>query len=175
MQISGSSGMSSYTQAMNGSGARQRPSKEEMFAKTDADGSGGVSIDEIKKMRSEMASKAPEGAPKPPELSDEELAEKFGQADTDGDGELSAEEMDAFMQAMRPQGGGRPPEGANGFSGSTATGLDYGALLEALGGSSEEASASSDLVSYLTSLIQKTYGITAQAQTTAAETFAETA
>ena len=174
MQISGSSGMSSYTQAMSGGGARQRPSKEEMFAKTDADGSGGISIDEIKKMRSEMASKAPEGAPKPPELSDEELAEKFGQADTDGDGELSAEEMDAFMQAMRPQGGRRPPEGG-GFSGSTATGLDYGSLLEALGGSSEEASASSDLVSYLTSLIQKTYGITAQAQTTAAETVAETA
>lgn len=87
--------MSSMSGMMAGMGAMMgnRPSQEEMFAKLDGDGNGGISLEEL------------EGT----KLGDR-IGEDFASIDTDGNGELSADEMqthkEAKMAEMQSQGGG---------------------------------------------------------------------
>jgi len=89
------SSYSNYTQTS----VRQKPSEEDMaamkkelFAKADADGSGGLSKTEL----SDFLSKGPNG-----DSIDTDAA--FTSFDSNGDGSVSADEMDTGMQSMRAQ------------------------------------------------------------------------
>jgi len=61
----------------------ERPNPEEHFAKTDTNGDGFLSLDEIKAAR------------------DGRMAERFEKLDTDGDGLLSKEELEAGREKMK--------------------------------------------------------------------------
>jgi len=105
-----------------------RPSPEEFFAKLDANSDGG--IDE-----SEFIDGAPKNGRGPSEA---ELKEKFAAFDTDGDGSLTAEELDTGFKNSRPSGpppggpqGGPPPGGGAGGPGGPQGGAPGGASAAA--------------------------------------------
>jgi Ca2+-binding EF-hand superfamily protein len=105
--------------------------KEKMFAKVDADGSGGVDATELQTMLDKVASKSGSSTVSASDL--------LSQADSDGDGSLSKDELDTGMKSLMPQpsstmqfaqqrgmdGGpppGPPPEGSpSGVEGSSST------------------------------------------------------
>lgn len=68
-------------------------SRQDLFAKADTNGDGGLDIDEFKALRQSL----PGGNAAP--VSDEKLAERFQKLDTDQDGKISEQEM----TAARPQ------------------------------------------------------------------------
>jgi len=76
----------------------QRPGKEQMFSKVDADGGGTIDKVELSDFAKEMSAKT--GI----EINAEEALSTY---DADGDGGLSQEEMDSMMQATMPP----PPMG----------------------------------------------------------------
>ena len=90
------------------SGHHHRPDPAEFFKRADADGSGGISKDELKTMLENGPQKM-SGAQAP------SVDELFAAADTDGDGSISQSENEAAMKSMRPQHEGR----SHSFSGST--------------------------------------------------------
>ena len=70
--------------------------REEMMAKSDTDGSGGLSIEEF----SETAANSPMGGA---ESADGKSVEDiFAEIDADGDGELTSAEMEEHMEANKP-------------------------------------------------------------------------
>jgi Ca2+-binding EF-hand superfamily protein len=71
----------------------QPPSKEELFKRADADGSGGVDTSELQKMLAQR----PGGTGSATEDSG---AVDFSQLDSDGSGSLDATELDAAMKAL---------------------------------------------------------------------------
>ncbi len=100
-----SMGSSSYGMGqMSGTGSR--PSPKEMFSKIDADDSGGLDKTEFSDMAEKMSQMTGE---------DVDTDELFAEYDEDGDGELSEEETQAFMDDNRPEG--PPPGGMGGMQG----------------------------------------------------------
>ena len=77
------------------------------FDKIDKDGNGQLSKDEITKFKAELPPPPPPGAPgmgpgsPPPGAPHQRMLERFPEADTDGDGKLSEEEMKAAREEGR--------------------------------------------------------------------------
>ena len=71
--------------------------REQMMAKSDTDGSGGLSIDEF----SQAAANRPIGEAESAE--GKSVEDIFAEIDADGDGELTSAEMEEHMEANRPQ------------------------------------------------------------------------
>jgi len=87
--------------ASSGAAAGQPPSAAEMFAQTDTDGNGSLSLDEFK-------AGAPEGADTADSASGaSSLDDLFAEMDQDGDGEVTSDEFAAA--APPPPMGGPPP------------------------------------------------------------------
>jgi hypothetical protein len=109
------------------------PSETERFAQADADGSGGISADELKAV---MAAAPHNGGAEVPQDAVDGLMSKL---DSDGSGEISASEMEAGKsahgQADAPGRAGGPPSGP-------PPGQPPGA--GAAGGSSSSSSSSTD-------------------------------
>jgi Ca2+-binding EF-hand superfamily protein len=78
------------------------PSNDDIFAATDKDGSGGVSLDEF------SSSDAAEG------MSTEDLQKLFSTIDGDGNGSISEDESSAFLDGLKEAAGGPPPMGGPG-------------------------------------------------------------
>jgi Ca2+-binding EF-hand superfamily protein len=74
----------------------QPPSKEELFKRADADGSGGVDASELQKMLAHR----PGGTSS---ATEDSSAADFSQLDSDGSGSLDATELDAAMKALMPK------------------------------------------------------------------------
>ncbi len=91
-----SGGMSDFSSMQ----ARMQDMMAQKFATADADGSGGVSLEEFEGMRADspMGSAKPAGAPS--------AAEAFAQLDADGNGEVTSAEFESA----------RPPSPAGDFS-----------------------------------------------------------
>lgn len=101
------------------------PSKEDMYAKVDSDGDSYIS-------QSEMAGVLSMG--QSDELSDDGIA-MFEEADIDGDGQLSQEEFNTQMEALRDEMGPPPDGGQRGQTSGTAdisasTGVDLYSLIQ---------------------------------------------
>lgn len=137
--ISTVGGVSSAWGAM--SSARADAMKEKMFAKTDADGSGGVNKAELQTLFDKIASKTGSSPG-----SAEDMLVKM---DSDGSGELSRDELDTGMKELMPkpadtmafaqqrgQGGpggpggpkGPPPAGGGGETSETSSSADIDPL-----------------------------------------------
>jgi len=71
--------------------------RDQMMAKSDTDGSGGLSIDEF----SQAAANRPIGGAESAE--GKSVEDIFAEIDADGDGELTSAEMEEHMEANRPQ------------------------------------------------------------------------
>ena len=72
--------------------------RQRMFSKADADGSGGISLDEFKELGKAQKKGGPEGAGKAGGAPDP--TEMFSKFDADGNGELTQAELDSGMQSM---------------------------------------------------------------------------
>lgn len=70
--------------------------REEMMAKSDTDGSGGLSIEEF----SEAAANGPMGGAE--SADGKSIEDIFAEIDADGDGEVSSAEMEEHMEANKP-------------------------------------------------------------------------
>lgn len=70
--------------------------REQMMAKSDTDGSGGLSIDEF----SQAAANRPMGGAESAE--GKSVEDIFAEIDADGDGELTSAEMEEHMEANKP-------------------------------------------------------------------------
>lgn len=147
-------------QQMAGGAPPPPPSNEQVFAATDADGSGAVSLEEF----SDSAAAD--------ELSSDQLNELFSLIDSDGSGEISETESSSFLDALQsaaggpggpggPGGAGGPPPGPPPSGSESAdseeddeddTALDLLALATNAYSSTE---ASNDLLSVLTSIFDK--------------------
>ncbi len=144
------------------------PSAEELLTKLDSNSDGGVD-------ESEFIAGAPQDGRGPDES---QLKEMFASFDTDGDGSLTAEELDTGFKNSRPSGpppsggpggpggaGGPPPSGGPGGSGGAASATSSSddddeddTLLEMLQASLAEATSTSvnkqDLASILSSFLK---------------------
>lgn len=96
--------------------------REEMFAKSDTDASGGISIEEF----TEASANRPVGGAESAE--GKSIEDIFAEIDADGDGEVTSTEMDEHMEANRPPA---PPMSAE-------TGSALTMLQESLNTSSTE-------------------------------------
>lgn len=105
--------------------------RQRMFAKSDADGSGGLTLEEFTAMGKAAEKNRPEGAGKPAGAPDP--SELFAQFDSDGDGQLTQAELDTGMQAMMEARTSRVRLGED--DGTTS-------LLKVLSESREEAESS---------------------------------
>lgn len=117
--------------------AIQRPDPAEFFKKADADGSGGINQQELATMLSNRPARA--GASS--ESGEVEVDRIFSDADTDGDGQISAAENEAHLQKME---GNRPMRGS--FEGS-ASSLD--SLLQQLSSGENESATKDELITQL--------------------------
>ncbi|MEM7145760.1 MAG: EF-hand domain-containing protein [Verrucomicrobiota bacterium] len=84
----------------------QRPDPAEMFGKMDADGSGGISLEEFK--NNPRAKNAPDPS---------KVDARFNHLDADGSGEVSQEEFAAAMKKMAGRGGKGGAGGGKGGKG----------------------------------------------------------
>lgn len=103
--VSGISSSSSYYTSALQTQSRGRPNPAEMFAKIDSDSSGGISETELTSFTSNMKTQS----------SSESSESSFSTYDKDGNGELDASEMQAYMQAMSPP----PPPMGGGMRGAS--------------------------------------------------------
>jgi len=110
------SSLGSSLMTMLNATSTQRPGKEQMFSKVDADGGGTIDKVELSDFAKELSAKT--GI----EIDAEEALSTY---DADGDGGLSQEEMDTMMKAemppppmggMQAMGGMEPPDKEEMFS-----------------------------------------------------------
>ena len=90
MSISSISGSSSIN--LNSIMQQKKPDPQDLIDKSDADSNGTLNVDEF------LAMKA--NGPEELQLSEEEAKEEFASLDTDGDGEITAKELEAGREAM---------------------------------------------------------------------------
>ncbi len=136
-----SGGMSDFSSMQ----VRMQDMMAQKFAAADADGSGGVSLDEFEGMQADspMGSARPAGAPS--------AAEAFAQLDADGDGEVTSAEFESA----------RPPSPAGSFSPDMLASLlqtqevsGQATTLDSLAATAEtEVSTEDDLVDDLLDLL----------------------
>ncbi len=154
------SGMAFMAQQM------QFPSNADIFANTDSNSDGSVSLDEF------SASDAAKN------LSSDQLQSLFSTIDSDSDGSISETESSDFLDSLKsglaengppppppggggaggPGAGGPPPDQASSSSSeedSSSSALDLLSMALSAYGSDKSSSSSSDLLSSLTSLLQK--------------------
>lgn len=99
--------------------------QSKMFSKSDADGSGGISLDEMKSAQQNM----PMGKSG---VSDADMEAKFNEIDTDGDGQVNETEHKAFTQKMSDQMQSMliSMQGSGGFGGMGGGGMDITELFK---------------------------------------------
>lgn len=119
--------------------------KEKMFSRIDSDDSGGVDKTEF----SDLAKKMSEMSGSSPNVED-----VYSKYDTDGDGSLSADELDSFMKANAPA----PPAGMQ--NAMSTYGMNIGSdrlssLLDLLSNQSSDGSSSTDTTSSIKDYISK--------------------
>ena len=118
--ISGVSGTSDPWAAMK---AQRSQMQAKMFAKTDANGDGGVDKSELQTIFTDMAKKA--GGT----VASSDVAQAFTQMDGNSDGKLSSDELSKGMQSLMPEPStlafaqSHRPEGAK-SSGTSGSALD---------------------------------------------------
>lgn len=126
-------------------GSREKPNLSELFAKLDADSSGGLGSDEVQDL-TEMISEATGVSV--------DLSEFLATYDTNGDANLSEEESIAALEANRPQGPPPPPPG--GMGRMQGHGPDESGLVDAADTdgngviSAEEAAGLVDIINHAT-------------------------
>ena len=134
--ISGISGSGGYPPTIDAATMQQR--KEEMFARVDTNGDGGIDKAELQVMLDKMAER--DGQTR-------DVDELFTQFDVNGDGSLDQTEMDAmhelFMEEMKASGSMPPPPPEGAMEGTSGTGSDlFQSLLDALADADEEKATS---------------------------------
>lgn len=142
--ISGVSGASNAWAALN---TQRSQHQAKMFAKVDADGSGSVDQTELGSMLSKISEKT--GA------SVGDAKELFTQMDSNSDGSLSSDELDAGMQALMP-----PPPSTMEFAQSRGMGGSGGSQddLFAKVDTDGDGSVSKDELQVLTDKIKEDTG-----------------
>lgn len=126
-------------------GSREKPNLSELFAKLDADSSGGLGSDEVQNL-TEMISEATGVSV--------DLSEFLATYDTNGDANLSEEESIVALEANRPQGPPPPPPG--GMGGMQGKGPDESGMVDAADTngdgviSTEEAAGLVDIINHAT-------------------------
>ena len=142
--ISGVSGSSNAWAALN---TQRSQHQAKMLAKVDADGSGGVDQTELGSMLSKISEKT--GA------SVGDAKELFTQMDSNSDGSLSSDELDAGMQALMP-----PPPSTMEFAQSRGMGGSGGSQddLFAKVDTDGDGSVSQDELQVLTDKIKEDTG-----------------
>lgn len=118
--------------------------RERMFAKADANGDKGISLEEFQ----EAGKKMPIGG----NASAEQAAEAFGRIDTDRNGSLVQSEMSAFGTRMSDQMRAMMTEMQSMGSFASGGGSQGDALLQAMGaygGAEQQQQRSSDLTDML--------------------------
>lgn len=142
--ISGVSGSSNAWAALN---TQRSQHQAKMFAKVDADGSGGVDQTELGTLLSDISEKT--GA------SVGDAKELFTQMDSNSDGSLSSDELDAGMQALIP-----PPPSTMEFAQSRGMGGSGGSQddLFAKVDTDGDGSVSKDELQVLTDKIKEDTG-----------------
>nr|WP_315494015.1 EF-hand domain-containing protein [uncultured Rhodoferax sp.] len=142
--ISGVSGSSNAWAALN---TQRSQHQAKMFAKVDTDGSGGVDQTELGSMLSKISEKT--GA------SVGDAKELFTQMDSNSDGSLSSDELDAGMQALMP-----PPPSTMEFAQSRGMGGSGGSQddLFAKVDTDGDGSVSQDELQVLTDKIKSDTG-----------------
>ena len=123
-----------------------RPDPSEFFKKADADGSGGISKDELATMLANRPKRPGETESTSSTESAEDIDKIFSTVDTDGDGVISEAENATHMENMEANGGPPPPPPGGGFAGSSST------LQQLLSTLEEEGTSSSDISSLLEKL-----------------------
>jgi Ca2+-binding EF-hand superfamily protein len=106
LTMSSISGISGASSAWSDMSAMRSQMQAKMFAKADADGSGGVDQTELQGVLDVVAEKT--GV-----ANSSSTAELFSKMDADSDGSLSSDELAEGMQGMMP-----PPPGGGGSDGS---------------------------------------------------------
>lgn len=142
--MSGISGMSGMMGGM-------RPDPQQMFNRTDKDGSGGIDSSEFNAMADKIAEDT--GI----EIDAESLMAEY---DGDGDGVLNQDETDAVMQSLRDELGPPPPPAGGGMNqGAGVYGQDgaadessFSQLLEALSESEDEEDATGIIQEWMATL-----------------------
>ena len=114
--VNGIGSSSSYANYLQPQAMRSRPDPAEMFKKLDADNSGGISESELETLAQKISKDTGQTI---------DTKNAISIYDTDGNGELSSEEMSAFMQATMQQGlGMMGMHGGHGNRGDLFTALD---------------------------------------------------
>jgi Ca2+-binding EF-hand superfamily protein len=129
--------------------AGKPPSNDDIFAATDKDSSGGISIEEF------SSSDAAEG------MSTEDLQKLFSVIDGDGSGAISEDESSAFLDGLKEAAGGPPPMGGPGGPKGPPPGGPP------LGGSSseeEEEDSTNSIALNLLSAATQAYGSTSKSK-----------
>jgi Ca2+-binding EF-hand superfamily protein len=103
------SAISGFSGAMSGSSMLGRAA--EMFKKFDANGDGGIDLEEFK-VAGPKDGKGGPGGPSPDEM--------FGKIDTNGDGKIDETEHTTFLKEMESHRPPEPPPSADDASGVTA-------------------------------------------------------
>ena len=108
-------GSNAWATAQSSQTNRQARMQERMFQKTDSDGSGGVDATELQATLDKVASKSGISI-------DTTAADLLTQADANGDGSLSSDELGTAMQSVLP-----PPPSTMDFAQSRSAGKSGGA------------------------------------------------
>ena len=136
-------------------GSGQAPSNEDIFAATDTDGDGSVSLAEF------SDSEAAE------DVSSDDLSKLFALIDSDESGAISESESSSFLEGIKEAAGGRPPASGPGGPGGPppgpppSSGSDEedstGSVLDLLTAASKAYSTktSTDLLSTLTAILDE--------------------
>lgn len=164
---SSTSNSSANSSSSSAASFSQKPDESALYGKVDTDGDGAVSESEFMSFIKDIQSKDQESGMDTDlaGMTEEELSALYADGDTDGDGSLSLDEFSAIGESLRPEmpegGMPPPPSGSESTAGtsSTASGIDIGALLEAISSSSDSGETdSTDLYAYLSELIANSYG-----------------
>jgi Ca2+-binding EF-hand superfamily protein len=136
----GSSG--SYASYLQPQAMKSRPDPAEMFKKLDADSSGGISESELETLAQKISKDTGQTI---------DTKKTISTYDTDGNGELSSQEMSAFMQATMQQGMGMMR-----MSGGPGKGEGPGNLFKALDADSSNGVSQSELDEWATNMSSET-------------------
>lgn len=140
--VNGISGTNSYMSYLQTQMPRSRPDPAEMFKEIDADGSGGISASELETMAQKMS--ADTGV----SIDTENAISTY---DIDGNGELSSEEMQAFMESTMQQGIGMMR-----MQGGPGRGGGPGDLFKALDTDSSDGLSLSELDAWAQDISEET-------------------
>lgn len=140
--VNGIGSSSSYANYLQPQAMRSRPDPADMFKKLDADGSGGISESELETLAQKISKDTGQTI---------DTKKAISTYDADGNGELSSEEMSAFMQATMQQG-----MEMMGMHGGPGKGGGPGDLFKALDTDSSNGVSQSELDEWATNMSAET-------------------